>query len=1153
MYLKTLKVVGFKSFADRTRLEFRRGVSVVVGPNGSGKSNLVDAIHWVMGSQAPKSLRTQKMEDVIFAGTATRPPLNRSEVTVMFDNASRTLPLDLDEVSVTRRLYRDGSSDFEINGVTCRLLDVQELLADSGVGRHQHIIVNQGQVDWILNAGPDEHRAIIEEAAGILKHKMRKDRASRRLERTDEDLTRLTDVLGEINRQMRPLKRQSEAAERHEAVAAQVRDLTLFIGGEDLRALDARLIEARSEEAELVRRTGAAEVEVGQLAIEVRRLTAEASVLGEALDRDGAAAARLETTLERLRRVAQVAQERHRTRQARLEGADERRKDLMEELDVLRAELEEAATTATQAGSLAIQHERRFRLLEDEERSMADQENLSAEGAIALVSGDLLSLSAADQRDRRELEALSQRLAVVGEHQAAESAEATRLGDEIRSLDTEVGRAQSDYEAQAAARHRDQAAWEAGETAHTEKRLEAAAAKARLEALIAASEGFGDPEARRIVDETPGAVGSVTALLDVPPELAGAVDAALGPWAGAVVFNDDGSLTEAVRRLKASGRGGIPIVGQTRPGVALARAVAAAMGLEALIDRLGPEADRALAESLLGDVLVAEGWSAAWDVVHRNEQLLAVTPEGDLISIDGIKVSIPDGATPAMVEAAGIALDRVERDLARVVSRFTTLKRQFDQSRKAERAALESLESMEAKLAGAAEALGRSTRTAADLEAELGRLEERRTALSAAIGDRQGQIGRLTAMVDALEGEEAERQQLRDEWSGRRRQIAEEREVARASWHEAASQASAGAERRALIEARHQVVTEEIGADDRRPVAPGSLVRLEAIASLARNGIDVLRVHVESLRDRQGSDRQHARSVGEALGKVRHGHENRRAEIESHRARLSILAVEQAEARVRREGVVEALRREVDASEEASLAAPRPQIDEGTPLPELLADRQAQLRRMGPVNPLAAEEYELLAERHRFLTDQLNDLENSRAELRKVMKALDEEIQIQFLAAFEEVANAYHEHFGVLFPGGKGRLRLSDPDRPLTSGVEIEAQPLGKKVGKLSLLSGGERSLAALAFMFGVFKARPSPFYILDEVEAALDDSNLRRFLRLVEAFRGASQLILITHQQQTMEAADVLYGVTMEPGGSSQVISRQLVSVPTGDRASVS
>jgi chromosome segregation protein len=342
------------------------------------------------------------------------------------------------------------------------------------------------------------------------------------------------------------------------------------------------------------------------------------------------------------------------------------------------------------------------------------------------------------------------------------------------------------------------------------------------------------------------------------------------------------------------------------------------------------------------------------------------------------------------------------------------------------------------------------------------------------------------------------------------------------------------------------VVTDEIGVDHRRPVSPGSLERLALIEDLARRAIEAIKVHVDAIRDRQDQSRRQARSVGEALAKVRQDHENRQSEVESHRSRLSSLAVEQAEARVRREAVVEALRREIDASEEAALAARPPMIEDGASLHELLAIRQAELRRMGPVNPLAAEEYRELSERHQFMTAQLTDLEDSRAELRKVMKALDEEIQVQFLAAFEEVAAAYQEHFVVLFPGGKGRIRLTDPDQPLTSGVEIEAQPLGKKVGKLSLLSGGERSLAALAFMFGVFKARPSPFYILDEVEAALDDANLRRFLRLVEAFRGASQLVLITHQQQTMEAADVLYGVTMEPGGSSQVIAKHLIPVST-------
>ena len=285
-----------------------------------------------------------------------------------------------------------------------------------------------------------------------------------------------------------------------------------------------------------------------------------------------------------------------------------------------------------------------------------------------------------------------------------------------------------------------------------------------------------------------------------------------------------------------------------------------------------------------------------------------------------------------------IEVDRAERELARVVSRFTTLRRQFDQSRQSERAALETLESIEAKLAGATEALGRSTRTGADLEAELGRLDERRLALTTAITDRQGQISRLTATIEALEGEEAQRQRLLDEWSGRRRKVADEREGARASWQQAASQASAAAERRALIEARCQVVTDEIGVDHRRPVSPGSLARLAPIEDLARKAIEVIRVHVDAIRDRQDQNRRQARSIGEALGRVRQDHENRQSEIESHRSRLSSLAVEQAEARVRREAVVEALRREIDASEEVALAALRPETEEGANRPRASGD-----------------------------------------------------------------------------------------------------------------------------------------------------------------------------------------------------------------------
>ncbi|MGH8928547.1 MAG: hypothetical protein ACRDWH_09370, partial [Acidimicrobiia bacterium] len=413
----------------------------------------------------------------------------------------------------------------------------------------------------------------------------------------------------------------------------------------------------------------------------------------------------------------------------------------------------------------------------------------------------------------------------------------------------------------------------------------------------------------------------------------------------------------------------------------------------------------------------------------------AVTPEGDLISAEGIKIAHPDGATPAMVEAAAVDLDRAERELARVGSRFNTLKRQFDSARRSERKALETLESLEARLAGVTEALGRSTRTGADLQAELIRLEERQQALTTAISGRREQIRRLLATIEALQGEEAERQRLLDEWASRRRQAAIEREHARAAWQQAASHASAAGERRTLIEARRQVVADELSNGDRRPVSPESLVRLATIEQLARRAISELRSHVDAIRDRQQENRAAARSVGEELSRVRQRHEILETELDAYRQRLSALAIEQTEARVRREAVVEGLRREIDASEEQALAEPRPEVDEGGSLQDLLTTRRAELRRMGPVNPLASEEYRQLSERYEFMTSQLADLEKSRAELKKVMKALDDEIEGRFRAAFDEVAAAYQDNFSVMFPGGRGRIRLSDPDQPLTSWV----------------------------------------------------------------------------------------------------------------------
>ncbi len=1142
MYLKSLKLTGFKSFADRTRLDLRPGVTVIVGPNGSGKSNIVDALAWVMGTQSPKALRTSKMDDVIFAGTATRPGLGRAEVTLVFDNDSRMLPLDLPEVSITRRLYRDGSSDYEINGVGCRLLDVQELMSDSGVGRHQHVIIGQGQITSVLNATADDHRAVIEEAAGILKHRVRRNKAEKRLERTDGDVTRLHDLLGELSRQMRPLKRQAAAAERYDGVAAEAQALRLFLGGEELRKITGRQSEVGAVQAEADEIVAGRADLLRELGVELDKVRNEAGMFGQALERDTAAAARLETLGERLRRIAQVAAERARTSKERLEGAEDRRQGLASERSQLQADLESTSEDVRRLALAAEAAERVFRSLEDEERSLADQESMSTEGAIAVVRGDLRSLEASDERDRRESRSVTERIEGLERRIAEHRAESARLDIEVRDLDSIVVGAQDRFHTIQAERVRLQESWEQAEARHNESRVGVAAARARLEAVEQAADGLADPESRWLVEATEGYVGTIASRLQVPDEYAAAVDAVLGHLADALVIGADTPLDDVVGSLKSQGLGGVSIV-QMRGSGRTQTPTDPPTGVTWLPEVLGAGADRALAEALLGSAYVSESWKLGWQLSQSNPASTFVTLEGDIFLGGAARVAHPDGATPAMLENAQVELERTETDVARTQSLLTQAKRAFDEARAAERDTLETLESLEARLSGATDTLGRSERIVVESETEVARLTERLESITEAMEERSHQRSVLTERLANLEGEEAERQRAWEELTARRNEIASRREAARADWQALASDVTSMTSRRSMMENRIVTIGELLDEEAHSDESPERIERLQRVEASARRALEILSAHLEALRIRQAELREQAGEAGRHLDALTKTERQYRTEMDDAERRLSRMAVEEAELRVRYEAVAERLRRDADASEVVAMAAPRPDI-ESDDLAAVLRSREAELKRMGPINPLAAEEYAELSERHTFLSGQLDDLEKSRSELRRIIEALDTEIHNQFMAAFTEIATAYEENFGVLFPGGRGRLSLTDPDDPMTSGVEIGAQPVGKRVAHMSLLSGGERSLAALAFLFAVFKARPSPFYILDEVEAALDDANLRRFLRLLASFRDNAQLMIVTHQQQTMESGDVLYGVTMEPGGSSKVIAKAMAQV---------
>ncbi len=1130
MKLKHLTLRGFKSFADRTRLDFSTGINVVVGPNGSGKSNILDAIAWVMGTQGTKSLRTE-----------SRPPLSRAEVSLTFANDELLVPIDLAEITITRRIFRDGTSEYELNGAPCRLLDIQELLSDGGIGKQQHVLVNQGQVGEILNARPEDHRAVIEEAAGVTKHRSRRDRAIRRLERTQHDVERLNDILAEKKKAMRPLKRQANAAARHDSVRDEARQLTMWLGAEDLRRIRSRLVEAKAQFDEDRTVRDEADAALSEVMASLEGLRKSAGDVGAQLTRDTAAAARLETVRERLRRIGLVARERRRSLEARIEGAGDRREDLEIERDELVTTLENAEEEERRALEAADRAEAVLKALEDEERALSEQIQLPTEGVVANLRGDLRSLETAAERDTTELNDTRARLDVVQARIEDERAEIDRLNAEIESTDAATTPLSEAYTAARTARETAQAAWEEAEATSTELRMAAASAHAKVEALEAALDGLVADDAKAIADEADGVKGLVVSALDAPPEIAAAVDAALGVWRNAYLAEGRSAVQDAASRMKAAATGGVAFVHGDRPVAKTTREIAKAHGAETLIDALGPSADTSVAAALLGDVILVQGWNAGRELVEQEPDVRVVTPEGDLITATGMMVAQPDGVGPAALEAASVSLEAAEADLLEADARMEAAHERFEAARADEHAALEALEATEATLAGLTEALAMVDRARAASMAEASRLTDRIEALKDTEGNRAERIAVLRDRVAEFQGEEAARQAAWEALNARRAEVAERRDAARTERQTAAGAVASLAERRRIAEARLTAIDAEMNQLVLVPDTDASIGELTIIEERAVEVTAVVEQHIEALRDRQRMLREQVGSANAELSEA----EAARETLESTRRRaaesVQKLEVEIAQLEVRDESVAETLRRDADASEEVALAVEAPELAEGVDPKERLESLRADLRRMGPINPLAAAEYEELSHEVDDLEAQLADLNESRQEIRKVIEALDEQMQTLFVEAFDDIAGFYEENFGLVFPGGKGRLRITDADDPLSAGVVVEAQPAGKKVGRLSLLSGGERSLAALAFLFAVFRARPSPFYVLDEVEAALDDANLHRFLELVETLRNDVQLVIITHQQQTMSAADVLYGVTMEPGASSQVLSKKM------------
>ncbi|AVH95269.1 chromosome segregation protein SMC [Streptomyces sp. WAC00288] len=1191
MHLKALTLRGFKSFASATTLRFEPGITCVVGPNGSGKSNVVDALSWVMGEQGAKSLRGGKMEDVIFAGTTGRPALGRAEVSLTIDNSDGALPIDYAEVTLTRIMFRGGSSEYQINGDTCRLLDFQDLLSDSGIGREMHVIVGQGQLDSVLHADPMGRRAFIEEAAGVLKHRKRKEKALRKLDAMQANLARVQDLTDELRRQLKPLGRQAAVARRAVVIQADLRDARLRLLADDLVHLRAALTAEVADEAALLARKEATETDLRAALDREAALEAEARALVPRLERAQQTWYDLSQLAERVRGTISLADAR--VKSATTAPPEERRgrdpEDLEREAARVReqeAELEAALEAAERALEDAVAHRSDLeRALTDEERRLKDAARALADRreGLARLHGQVDAARSRAATARAEIDRLAAARDEAAERAAAAQEEYERLKDEVDGLDAEDTELAERHEA---ARHglaEAEAALNAAREALDTAERRRAATRARHDTLalgLRRKDGTGALLAAGLT----GLLGPAADLLTVTPGYEVPVAAALGTAADAVAAGPSAAV-EALRLLRKqdAGRASLLLTGAQEPdhdpdghpGRGPGPVGPAPGGHPYAADLVrGPAELMGAVRRLLDGVVVVDDLDEAAELVRTRPALTAVTVEGDLL---GAHVAHGGSAgAPSLLEVqASVAEAAAELDaLGARCEELAAAREEAGERRRTAAALAEELDARrrtaEREKSAVAQRLGRlagqARGAAGEAERAAAAAARAQEALEKATADAEELAERLLVAEEAAAGEGGDEE---PDTSARDR-LAADGSRARQTEMEARLQVRTHEERVRGLAGRADSLDRAARAErEARARAERRRARLRheaEVAGAVAAGARTLLAHVEvslSRAERERAVAEAARADRErGLTAARARGRDLKAELDKltdsvHRGEVlgaeKRLRIEQLEAKALEEfGVGPAA---LVAEYGPDQPVPPPPAAEGeedgepaAPRPFVRSEQEKRLKaaerahhQLGKVNPLALEEFAALEERHKFLSEQLEDLRKTRADLLQVVKEVDLRVEQVFTEAYRDTAREFEGVFSRLFPGGEGRLVLTDPDDMLTTGVEVEARPPGKKVKRLSLLSGGERSLTAVALLVSIFKARPSPFYVMDEVEAALDDTNLQRLIRIMQELQESSQLIVITHQKRTMEVADALYGVSMQGDGVSKVISQRL------------
>ena len=1172
MYLKSLTLKGFKSFASATTLRLEPGITCVVGPNGSGKSNVVDALTWVMGEQGAKSLRGGKMEDVIFAGTSGRAPLGRAEVALTIDNTDGALPIDYTEVTISRILFRNGQSEYQINGEASRLLDIQELLSDSGIGREMHVIVGQGQLDAILMATPEERRGFIEEAAGVLKHRKRKEKAIRKLDSMQANLARVQDLTVELRRQLRPLGKQAEVAKKAATIQADLRDAKLRLLADDYINLSKTLEAEVADETVLRARRSEVDAELEKVRSREEVLDSQAAFEGPLLIAAQENFYSLSALREKFRGTQSLAQERSRflaeeAEEARQAGRDPEALDreattLRSEEAQLRAGVETSILVLSEATTALANAEAALKAEEDKiaaaMRAIADQR----EGT-ARQEGHIKSLAA-------RLDAIAEEIARLTKARDDAQARADSAQREYSTFEMEIASADSgelglDSEFEVAKSTLEVAKKKVAELVESERAAdrERNATESKLEAMQLTSQSRDGAAA--LIRDSRGVklLGSVASLIEVDSGWEAASAAALGALSNAVVVEDLNSAVTALTTLRNENLGQADVL-VYEPGKSKNSSIPS--GLTSLLSHVRSSRINELITSLLSSTVVADDARAAEQILRSHPELTVVTRGGDVITSHRARggSSSSDSLIEirALVEELTKKLEGLNHNCDRLRFEISTAQGEVESKQSAFDFALSKLNESDARIAALTEQLAVSGQNMKSASAEVERLnlaiDEATSAKSRDENELSIASHQAQQLGEIAQPDHAAAEQLRNQVS-----------IARTSEVEARLAVRTAEERVDSISARAKALEDAAAAErdaseravSRRGARARGAVISQAIAEAAYEAlIHIERSIAKASTERARLEANRADREGETLVVRARGRELA-AELDQLTSSVHRDEIARAEQRMRIEALetkaVEELG--IDVATLVSEYGPDKDVptfietDEGVIVAtELIPYRRDQqekrlaatersLTLLGKINPLALEEYSALEERLKFLAEQLEDLKNTKKDLLDIIKEVDDKVQEIFMQAYEEVSTHFQDIFSRLFPGGDGRLFLTNPDDLLNTGVDVEARPPGKRVKRLSLLSGGEKSLTAVAMLVAIFKARPSPFYVLDEVEAALDDVNLGRLLGVLEELRASSQLIIITHQKRTMEIADALYGVTMRGDGVTEVISQRL------------